>query len=270
MLHEVISAEKVPLAYRVAGLGSRFLAWLLDLLIMFALFLVAVVFGQAWEEARGGLGFAVTMVLTFAVQWGYFVLFEGLWHGQTPGKRVIGIRVIDQQGAGISFGQAAVRNVLRVADGLPLLIPDVVPVMYGVGFLVAACNPEQRRLGDLAAGTLVVYVEAKNTPLIALRQGIVAHGQRTQLMRQRLQQLTRQQKETLLDLCLRRDQVRVRERARLFAAVTEYFRRHLDLAPQEHQSDEKFVLQLAAVLTEELEGPGLAAAAVTPKVSANR
>ena len=69
-------------------------------------------------------------------------------------------------------------------------------------------------------------------------------------LRQRLEQLTRPQKETLLDLCLRRDQLRVRDAARLFAAVTEYFRQHLDLAPEEHQSPEKFVLQIAAALTQ--------------------
>src|SRR6202040_1016777 len=100
----------------------------------------------------------------------------------------------------ISFGQSAVRNVLRVADGLPLLIPDVVPVMYGVGFLVAAFNLEQRRLGDLAAGTLVVHVESRTAPLVALQLGIVAHSTRTQALKQRLDQLSRKQKETLLDV----------------------------------------------------------------------
>jgi len=249
MLHQVISTEKVPLIYRVAGLGSRFLAWLIDMLIIVGLLYVALVMAAAWEAAREGFGMAVALVLTFLVQWGYFVLFEWLWHGQTPGKRVVGIRVIDLQGTGISFGQAALRNVLRVVDGLPLLIPDLVPVMYGIGFLVAACNSEQRRLGDLAAGTLVVFVEAKNAPLLALQEEFAGQAPRTQLFRQRLEQLTRPQKETLLDLCLRRDQLRVRERARLFAAVTEYFRGHLELSPSEHQSPEKFVLQLAAALT---------------------
>jgi uncharacterized RDD family membrane protein YckC len=210
---------------------------------------IATVMAAVWEIAREGFGVAVWFLLTFIVQWGYFVVFEWLWHGQTPGKRIVGIRVIDLQGTSISLGQATARNVLRVVDGLPLLVPDIVPVMYGVGFLVAACNPEQRRLGDLAAGTLVVYVEAKNAPLLALQHGFAGEAPRMQFLRQRLEQLTRPQKATLLDLCLRRDQLRVRERARLFAAVTEYFRDHLDLAPEEHQSPEKFVLQVAAVLT---------------------
>jgi uncharacterized RDD family membrane protein YckC len=259
MLHQVISSEKVPLTFKVAGLGSRFCAWLIDLAIIIGLFSIIAMLGSAFEYARSGLGFGVIMVLTFAVQWGYFMLFEWLWHGQTPGKRAVGIRVIDLGGASISFGQSAVRNVLRVADGLPLLVPDVVPVMYGLGFLVAASNPEQRRLGDLAAGTLVVYVEPRTAPLVALQLGIVVHSARTQALKQKLGQLSRKQKETLLDVCLRRDQLRVRDRARLFGALTDYCRQRLGLAPQEHQSDEKFILQLASALSADLLGPSPAA-----------
>jgi uncharacterized RDD family membrane protein YckC len=250
MLHEIISTEKVPIAYRVAGLGSRFLAWLIDIQLMLAAFLFVGIYAQVWEFAREGFGIAIFLVITFAVQWSYFVLWEWLWHGQTPGKRLVGIRVIDWEGSSISFGQAATRNVLRVADGLPLLTPGLMPVLYGVGFLVAACNREQRRLGDLAAGTLVVHALARTQPLhTLLQQEGGATIPRVQMVRQRLDQLSRQQKQTLLDLCQRRDQLRVRERTRLFTAVSDYFRQHHDLAPQETQSDEKFVLQLAAVLT---------------------
>jgi uncharacterized RDD family membrane protein YckC len=257
MLHQVISTEKVPLVYRVAGVGSRFCAWLIDMGIIGFLFYVIAVNALAWEAVRPGLGFAVAMLLTFVVQWCYFMLFEWLWHGQTPGKRIVGIRAIDMQGSGISLGQAAVRNVLRVVDGLPLLVPDVVPpLLYGVGFLVAACNRDQRRLGDLAAGTLVVHAEAKKAPLLSLQQALAVQAPRTQLLRQKLEQLSRQQKETILDLCLRRDQLRIRERARLFSSVTDYFRRQLELAPVEHQSDEKFVLQLAAALTANYDAQG--------------
>jgi uncharacterized RDD family membrane protein YckC len=249
MLHEVISAEKVPIVYRVAGLGARLLAWLLDLHVIIAVFLFGCVYATVWELVRQGLGDAMLLVLTFVVQWGYFVLWEWLWYGQTPGKRLVGIRVIDEQGSSISFGQAVTRNLLRVADGLPLLIPDVMPVLYGVGFLTAACNREQRRLGDWAAGTLVVYVEDRTQVLKLEQQARTAAVDRVQLVRQRLEQLDRRQKQTVLDLCQRRDQLRVRERTRLFAAVADYFREHLELTPQETQSDEKFILQLATVLT---------------------
>jgi len=84
MLHEVITAEKVPLVFKVAGLGSRFLAWLLDLCLIVFLILGGRHLGQVYELAREGVGFAVAMVGTFVIQWGYFLLFEWLWHGQTP------------------------------------------------------------------------------------------------------------------------------------------------------------------------------------------
>jgi len=252
LLHEVMTTEKVPFTYRVAGLGSRFLAWLIDLGVIVFLAFVGVVVGMAAAAGRPGLGMAVVAVWTFVLQWGYFVLFEWLWHGQTPGKRLLGIRVIQWQGTGVSFFQAAVRNVLRVADGLPLLVVDVVPLLYGVGFTVAACNREHRRLGDLAAGTLVVHVQAKPQLVRALHETAVETDRaRDAHVRQRLAQLGRAQKQTLLDLCLRRDQLEVRDRARLFGAVAEYMKERLGLVPAAYQSDEKFVLQLAAVFGSE-------------------
>ena len=249
MIHEVITSEKVPFTYRVAGLGSRLLAWLADLGIIVILTIMGAVIGSTLERGRAGLGLGIIMLWTFAVQWCYFLLFEWLWHGQTPGKRLVGIRVIDCQGTSVSLWQVAVRNILRVADGLPLLIIDLLPLLYGVGFLVAACNRENRRLGDLAAGTLVVYLEMQPGLVGMLQERGEAGRARATLVRQRLERLNRKQKETLLDLCLRRDQLRVRERARLFSATAAYFKNNLDLAPGEYESDERFIVQLADVLS---------------------
>jgi uncharacterized RDD family membrane protein YckC len=246
--HEVLTTEKVPFSYRVAGLGSRFLAWLFDLLIMGALLFMGVMVGAVLMIGRPGLGLAVIFVCQFVVMWGYFVFFEWLWHGQTPGKRVLGIRVIQWSGTAITFYQAALRNLLRVADSLPVPLPAGPGL---VGFVVAACNREQRRLGDLAADTLVVHVERHARPVLALPDARAeADRQRQALLRQRLSQLDREQKQTLLDLCLRRDQLRVVERARLFQATACFFEERLDVAPEAYESAEKFVLQLAAVLGE--------------------
>jgi uncharacterized RDD family membrane protein YckC len=252
MIHEVITSEKVPLTYRVAGLGSRLLAWLVDLGIIVILTIMGAVIGSTLEHGRAGLGLGIIMLWTFVVQWGYFLLFEWLWHGQTPGKRLVGIRVIGWHGTAIHFEQAAVRNILRVADGLPLLVMDLMPLLYGVGFLAAACNRENRRLGDLAAGTLVVYVETQPRPVGDLLERGEAGRARVTLLRQRLEHLSRKQKETLLDLCLRRDQLRVRERARLFSAAAAYFKENLDLGPKEYESDERFIVQVADALSSDV------------------
>jgi uncharacterized RDD family membrane protein YckC len=246
--HEVVTAEKVPIGYRVAGLGSRFLAWLVDACGVLAMFLAGALFGSVLEVGRQGLGMALMALWSFAVLWGYFLLFEWLWQGQTPGKRLLDIRVVQWEGTAINFYQAAVRNILRVVDALP----TPAPVLCGfVGFAVAACNRENRRLGDLAAGTLVVHVERRAPPIRALQEaGAGADRGLLQLWQQRLGQLDRGQKQALLDLCLRRDQLRVAERAQLFQAAAGYLQSRLELAPEAYESPEKFVLKLAAALGE--------------------
>jgi uncharacterized RDD family membrane protein YckC len=248
ILHEVITTEKVPFSYRVAGLGSRFLAWLVDAVLIVLLLLMGFMLAGVMGNVRPGLASAISLVWMFLVVWGYFPLFEWLWHGQTPGKYLLGIRVIQWQGTSITFFQAALRNVLRVADALPGLL-GLFPVGYGVGFLVAACNRENRRLGDLVAGTLVVHVERKAQPIRAVHEADAAEV-RAAMVRQRLGQLDREQKQLLLDICLRRDQLRVSDRARLFQATADFLQHRLDLTPDEFQSAEKFVLQMASVLGE--------------------
>jgi uncharacterized RDD family membrane protein YckC len=244
MFHQVITTEKVPFSYRVAGLGSRFLAWLVDAGLIVILGTAGFCGGVVLERAREGMGLALIFLWIFILTWGYFLLFEWLWHGQTPGKRLLGVRVIQWQGTSVTFYQSAVRNVLRVVDSLP--------IFYALGFCAAACNRESRRLGDIAAGTLVVHTERKAKPIEALPD---ATGQtnaiRQPLIRQRLAQLEREQKQTLLDLSLRRNQLSVRDRARLFRVAAEFLQERLDLAPEQYVSDEKFVLQLAAMLGEQ-------------------
>lgn len=246
--HEVLTTEKVPFTYRVAGLGSRFLAWLVDMFLIMGLDVMGALAGSVLFIGRPGLGQAVMIVWQFVLMWGYFLFFEWLWQGQTPGKALLGIRVIQWRGTAMNFFQATIRNLLRVVDSLP------VPVPLGpglLGFVVAACSREHRRLGDLAADTLVVHVERNVQPILALADArSEADRQRLVLLRQRLSQLDREQKQTLLDLCLRRDQLRVLERARLFQAAAQFFQQRLDLAPDEYESAEKFVLQMAAVLGE--------------------
>lgn len=246
IFHEVLTTERVPFRYRVAGLGSRTLAWLIDFALILVLWAAGALFSFPLELGREGLGAALMFVWIFAVYWGYFLLFEWLWSGQTLGKRALGIRVIQWRGTALTFYNSAVRNIVRFVDALPGL--------YAVGFAVAACNRENRRLGDFAADTLVVHVEQRAAPIRTLVDGRTAADKvRIGLWRQRLASLEREQKQTLLDLCLRRDQLRVAERTRLFRSAAQYFESRLELTPDEYESDEKFVLQLAAVLSE--QGP---------------
>ena len=246
--HEIITTEKVVLSYGIAGVGARLLAWLVDACLILLLVVVGIGVTSAVESARAGIGIALLMIWTFVLQWGYFLFFEWLWQVQTPGKRLVGIRVLSRKGTSPSFLESAVRNIVRWVDAMPgLLVPA-----YGIGFLACASNRESCRLGDLAAGTLVVYVQRRR-PLIRAVQDMRSHDDRGRdlWLRQRVEGFDRAQKQTLLDLCLRRDQLRVSDRARLFAAVADYARANLGLESEEFQSDEKFVLHLARMLTAE-------------------
>lgn len=241
LLHEVISTEKVPFTYRVAGMGSRLLAWMADTCAIILLVTMGVLLAGVLETGRSGLGDAVMYLWSFTLWWGYYLLFEWLWQGQTPGKRLAGIRVIQWEGTSITFFQSAVRNLLRVVDMLPL--------GYGLAFAIAVCNREHRRLGDLAAGTLVVHIEGKAQPIRVLHEDQAAGLPNEPTLRHRLGQLDRAQKQLLLDLCLRRNQLRVHDRAQLFHLVAEYLQARFELAAAEHQSDEKFVLQLLSAIS---------------------
>jgi uncharacterized RDD family membrane protein YckC len=163
--------EQIPLEFTLATLGSRFLALGADTLAQAGaiLALVALVAG-IWlvtgplRDLLGGgdtVGtwlFAALLLAIFTVYYGYFVFFEITWAGQTPGKRLIGLRVIHASGRPITTHEAILRNLVRVADQLPGI--------YAVGILTMFLTDRSQRLGDLAADTVVVHEQ----PVEALRE----------------------------------------------------------------------------------------------------
>lgn len=152
---DVETPEHVAIGYELADLGSRFTALLLDWLLLvlgqiglwFGLYLLASMFG--FDDAVVGVGLGITIALMFVLMWGYFVFYEGLRDGQTPGKRRMGIRVVHDGGFPLTVRGAAVRNLLRLVDIQPA--PS-----FAVGGLAMMLHPQTKRLGDMAAGTVVV------------------------------------------------------------------------------------------------------------------
>lgn len=145
--------EHIGFRHQLAGPGRRSAAYLVDLVVRGLVLLVVGMFAAlssaSWVTGFGGLEVGVLLVLFFAMEWGYFVLFEVLFAGASPGKRAFRLRVIHQEGRPLSFAESLLRNLLRAADLLPLL--------YAVGLSVMMFDPRFRRLGDLVAGTVVVY-----------------------------------------------------------------------------------------------------------------
>jgi uncharacterized membrane protein SpoIIM required for sporulation/uncharacterized RDD family membrane protein YckC len=147
---EIETPEHVVLDLEIAGIGSRALAAVLDMAILAggsiaALLVIGILSGYGLR--LGSLGPILIGVGGFLLWNGYFLLFEGLRNGQTPGKRFAGIRVVMETGHPVTFGAAVARNLLRIADFLP---PP-----YLTGLLLIAFHPRARRLGDLVAGTVV-------------------------------------------------------------------------------------------------------------------
>jgi uncharacterized membrane protein SpoIIM required for sporulation len=159
---DVETPELVVLTYSIAGIGSRAMAAITDLLIVAAtLAVLGIVFfavvatgGFSGFDLGGSWGVAILILVQFALLWGYYVLFEGLMDGQTPGKRVHRIRVVREGGYSVTFGASAVRNLIRVIDMQPLFL-------YLVGMISVVATKRGRRLGDIVAGTIVVREDVR-------------------------------------------------------------------------------------------------------------
>jgi uncharacterized membrane protein SpoIIM required for sporulation/uncharacterized RDD family membrane protein YckC len=165
---DVETPELVVLHYTVAGVGSRTYAAIIDYLIV-ALLLLTINIGIVTFVPRAGLfragsaawAIALIVLLQFTILWGYYVLYEALADGQTPGKRSQGLRVVRDGGYSITFGASAVRNLVRLVDMQPLLL-------YAVGMLSVILSKHGKRLGDLVAGTLVVKEDLVQQPVPVL------------------------------------------------------------------------------------------------------
>jgi len=157
---EVETPEQIALSYSIAGIGSRGAAAAIDTLISFAILaaLMATLLIAADHLATKPLKtspssawvLAFYFIAQFVVMWGYYVIFEGIWDGQTPGKRIMKLRVVRDGGFSVTFGASAVRNLLRVVDAFGV---------YLVAIVVALTNRSRKRLGDIVAGTFVVKEE---------------------------------------------------------------------------------------------------------------
>jgi uncharacterized RDD family membrane protein YckC len=161
---QVETPEQVSLSFPIGGLGSRFLALLIDSAIqvvsVIVLVLIAsVIPNSVWSNMSGTAAkwfVAALFLFFFLLYWGYFSLFEAFWNGQTPGKRLFKIRVIKDTGRQISLFEALARNLLRPVDYLP--------GFYLTGVITMLCNRQQKRLGDLVAGTIVVHEPTEHQP----------------------------------------------------------------------------------------------------------
>jgi len=172
--------ERVPLAFALASIGNRFLAVAIDHFIQYlSIFIVAYALlnlaGSGFssitesESASALLSempkwtIALMILFLFAIFSGYFVVFETIWNGQTPGKKLLRLRVIREDGRPITIWEALARNLLRVFDA----IPGFVLPFYSIGLIAIFLSHRDQRVGDMFAGTVVIRERADEAPTFA-------------------------------------------------------------------------------------------------------
>jgi len=192
--------EGVVLQLRIAGPVVRACAWSIDFLIRAALYLAL----SALFAYLGGVGWALILIGFFLIEWFYPALFEARY-GATPGKKAMGLQVIHDNGTPLSWPSSLIRNLLRAADFLPLF--------YGFGLLTMLASRDFQRLGDLAAGSLVVYREQRRE-----RDGLSGVEPAPPAM-----DLSLEEQEVILDFAERRDRLsgaRLEELAGMLSPLT--------------------------------------------------
>lgn len=170
--------ERVPLAFALASIGNRFLAVAIDHFIQYTV-IILIVSGFLSFAGIGISGgdssvesilrelskwtIALLMIVIFLLFTGYFIFFEWLWNGQTPGKRLLKLRVIREDGRPITLWEALARNLLRIFDAVPGM---VVPI-YSVGLIAIFLSSRDQRVGDIFAGTVVIRERGTEAPTFA-------------------------------------------------------------------------------------------------------
>lgn len=157
--------ERVEIHYVLANIGNRFLAAGIDHLIQTVTGILIIVIAGSVSEWRvfssmDGWAAAITVLLIFSLYWGYFVIFETIWSGQTPGKRLMKLRVVREDGRPVRFFEVFVRNLLRLAiDFQPF--PS-----YAIGVMSIIFSARSKRIGDFVAGTVVIKERATEAPTL--------------------------------------------------------------------------------------------------------
>jgi uncharacterized RDD family membrane protein YckC len=156
----VTTPEGIELTLNVAGPVARARAWLIDFFIRMVFYLAIAAAATMFGKMGGG----IVMLVLFSLEWAYPVLFEVYWNGATPGKRACHLRVLHDDGTPIRWRASVIRNTIRAVDFLPF--------MYGFGLVACLLNRDFKRLGDLAAGTVVVYLPTQAVVVVNARPAV--------------------------------------------------------------------------------------------------
>jgi uncharacterized RDD family membrane protein YckC len=236
--------EGVVFSLPLAGPVSRFLAWGIDVACIFAAasFLREIL--GLFPSIVAGLASATYVIAYFVISIGYGIATEWYWRGQTLGKRVMKLRVMDEQALRLEFSQVVVRNLLRFVDALPGL--------YLTGGIACVMTRRFQRLGDLAANTIVVRNREISQPNLEQLLGgkynsLLEHRHLAARLRQRT---TPETAGIALEALLRRDELQDLARLELFAELAGHFRSLVEFPSEtvEQLSDEQYLRNAVEIL----------------------
>ncbi|MEM9195437.1 MAG: RDD family protein [Myxococcota bacterium] len=240
-LYTIHTPENVKFEFELAGLGARGLAWFIDVLVMVGLILATSCVVSVLGQVSQGLAMALLSIGVFLVQWWYSAILEWRWGGQTIGKRVFGLRTLRVDGVRITFFQAVIRNLIRVVD--------ILPALYLVGAVSSFLDPHRRRLGDLAAGTIVVRERRSPRPSAVVppseRYNTFVNDPAVALAARRI---TPPERDAMVALGLRREELPLSVRKELFKDLSQHLEARLGVPRPPFFSEEKYVLNLTAVV----------------------
>jgi uncharacterized RDD family membrane protein YckC len=230
----------------LAGPITRFMAWLIDMVIVFGVMFVVLIAVNMFALISGDFAGAFFFLAFFVVWFGYGIALEWYCHGKTVGKRIFNLRVVDEHGLQLTFGQIVVRNLMRAVDCLP--------ACYLVGGTVCVLSRRSQRLGDIAASTVVIRTVETALPDLAR---VTAGGNKfnsfakyPHIEAKLRQRISPDEARVALQTLLRRDTLDPDCRVEIFAELADHFRSLLDFPPEatDGLSDEQYIRNVVDTL----------------------
>jgi uncharacterized RDD family membrane protein YckC len=236
--------EGIVFSQLLAGPVTRMLAWLVDAAVIMAMMVFLGMVIGILRLLSSDLAGAAIAICYFVISIGYGIACEWFWRGQTVGKRLLRLRVVDVEGMRLQFNQITTRNLLRFVDALP--------VLYFLGGLTCWLSPKCQRLGDLAANTVVLRIPRVSEPdldqmLAGKYNSLRQHPHLTARLRQ---YVSPAEAAIALQAVLRRDEFEAAARVQLFGELAEHFRTKADFPPEatDGVADEQFLRNVVDVV----------------------
>ena len=241
---EIQTPEGITFALRLAGPMTRFLAWFIDLAIIAVLMNIVGITVLLLNIISPDVANAFAILMYFILSIGYSIAFEWLWNGQTMGKRILRLRVMDVQGLHLRFNQIVIRNLLRFVDSLP--------ATYLIGGTACFLSGKSQRLGDMAANTIVVWNPKIPEPDLtqSLSDKYNSFRDYPHLIARLRQDISHIEAEIALQAILRRDELSPLGRVELFGDIAAHLKTRTAFPQQAFDglSDEQYTRNIVDVL----------------------